>query len=276
MEVLLEFIATQLSLITKEWFSQKELFFKKEPFYNKSQNKIFEIISNIENLQDSNGEFIQINNDTIIDKDFHSYCWDSFFYGSLNYQENISNISETDFPIDGATISSNIVFESRKLIDELSDVRAKFKLTSEALGQVKSSIENLSKETPDESPYKNWLSYFFARFQKQMLKEFRLIDEEIGLLEYQDKLEFNLKQEELAALLFIINKSGFLRTIDYNDTSFLKFCSNYFYFKKKDAYCRPSSLKSFSDKYREYLRGDYSTVAYEKVRRQLLETLKSN
>ena len=126
----------------------------------------------------------------------------------------------------------------------------------------------------DDSEYEGVLDYFQNKFLIMLGIKFGAISKQIDLVTYyEEKLEFNLTQEQLAALLLILNKAGFLNTVNFNDTEFLRFCQQFFFFKKAGNYKRPTSLKSLRDKYREFLRNENIT-SMEKVKQMLEKVLK--
>jgi hypothetical protein len=270
-------IAGKVLVLNKEWFDSKKSFFQKEIFYNKEKERIFEIIPNTTYHQISNSEVNEISNDIIMDIDLLKYCWDSYFDSSfkfLVYQEMESNGGNASLllPIDSKEVADEIFSEIITFTKGFTDVKATYNFIISVLDGIKENYSILMKENNNDE-YEGALDYFFHQLLKSIGSKFVAIQRQIELVSYyEEKLEFNLKQEQLAALLLILNKAGVFNTKDYNDTGFLKFCQQFFYFKFKKSYKRPSSFKSLSDKYREFLRNE-NTKSLEEVKEKLQKIL---
>ena len=92
---------------------------------------------------------------------------------------------------------------------------------------------------------------------------------------YQDKLEFNLKQDELAALLYILYKAGFIHTPAGDHSSYLNFCKNHFHFKNQKQGMDFSPAKGIIKKFSEARGNDYSKHARTSVITRLKEAIKT-
>ena len=135
---------------------------------------------------------------------------------------------------------------------------------------VRKTLDGVAKE----DDFANVLMDFRDETIKLLHTNFsRFLELDELIQKYEDKLEFNLQQEELAALLFILNKAGFLNTKNFDHSPFIPFCVKYFRFKKKDEYVKIKNKETFADKYREIIRLD-SGLGLLKVKEKLDETIK--
>jgi len=273
MDKLLESIVKDVQVLDINWFKKKVDYFRKEPFYDRAGDRIYTVVEQKELLVDDNYEIEELIRETKIDKDLPQYCWNSLFYGSLirdcyEYDQDLS-----DFPVDGSTISWSITSKVQEHIEEFTDLNSSYKLISYVLSNVKTTIES-NPDFKEDDEYRRALLYFLKNFQDSIVEYFAPIQNQIELLDVHEYLDFNLGQEELAALLLILNKAGFINTSGYNDTTFLRFCQRYFRFKKKSMYVSPSTLKSFTDKYREFSRDEYSKKALNHIKEGLTKAIK--
>ena len=276
MEILFQKIDNEVSKLSHEWFLEKMKLFEKEPFYVKSLEKVYEVIMDKDFFIDDDGEFFETEREIVVDRDLNNYCWNSFFYGSIK-RESLSYPDESykDIPIDAIVVSSSILELIKLETSQYTKIKAIHSLLIKTISHIKKYTTILT-ESKSDSLYAMAILHIREQFQIKLFKAFDYTQKQMDLLDASvDKLEFNLNQEQLAALLFILNKCGFFNTINFNDTSFLIFCRDYFYFKKGDNYKRPTSVKSFTDKYREFLRFENSPAAIEHVKKKLQDTLEN-
>jgi len=275
MEILFEKINNEVTQLSYEWFLEKKKLFENEPFFDKSLGKVYDVITDKYFFTEDDGKIFETEREIVIDRDLTHYCWNSNFYGSIQRDSiNYPDESIINTPIDANVISSTILGLITEEASHYTEIKATHTLLTKTYSHLKTFTNELTKTNTD-SLYLMAISYFREQFQLQLVKAFDYTLKQIDLLDTQvDKLEFNLGQEELAALLFILNKCEFFNTANIYDTSFLRFCRDYFYFKKGDIYKQPSSSKSFTDKYREFLRLENSTAAMNHIKKKLQDTLR--
>jgi hypothetical protein len=285
---LIEFIESQIRFLDEKWFIKKKAEFKGHEFYDGTSDKIRIIVDSVSYNQevffDAEEEEYYVGDNTdekIYVQDIHEfnlvqYCgaylpideltdWGTFAFEDCNS----NNFREVSFIIASkiqkyvSELKSNGIIEG---IREIIKIRFHFQ---EKISEI---IELLVKET-ENVEYKTTMNHFLISCIYELEDKIK-IDKTLFNLTYpsDDKLEFNLQQEELAALLYILNRAQVFNTSNYNDTSILKFCARYFYFKKKGEYQAPTSEKAFSDKYRENMR-DTAGKGLEKIIARLKATL---
>ena len=281
-EELIEFIKEETSKLNTTWFNKKLSAFKLEKRYDKSKAKIIivntgssfndnllEFGESIEDLPDQEVIF-----ETRYEIDIIDYCslylpidditcWGEFAYEDIrssNYRE----------------VSSIIASRVKKFIvshNMQQDLVFIYQLETTIIKTLSDDIKLLTSGSPPiefTEVLSNFLKSCCSDLSKK-LKVYRSLHHFKS--NFIDKLEFNLQQEELVALLYILNKSEFFNTLNYNDVSFMKFCSRYFQFRKGDAYQAPKSSNVYAEKYREIVRGT-SGNGLKKVLATLKKTIK--
>jgi hypothetical protein len=262
-------IADSVLVLNYEWFTKKKDFFKKEPFYNNEMERINEGIPDYEANEEK--KFI------IIDMDLPRYCWDCYYPMSLQfliYQEMEGNGGHASItlPVNGKEVANEILSNIITYTKGFTDIRAIHNFIALVLEGIKNNFITLLNGI-DDSEYEGVLDYYRNKFLIMLGIKFGHIRKQFDLVTYyEEKLEFNLTQEQLAALLLILNKAGFLNTVNFNDTGFLRFCQQFFYFKLKNNYKRPNSFRTLSDKYREFIK-DENPKTLEKVKQMLQKAL---
>lgn len=259
-------ISTLRLVYTPEWVKNKYLEFSSQADFDEKKLKIIRTEEKSYDLRNNPKDFNEIIPTIINTKcniSFSEYCWGECnnFKISSNYPNLSTSLEET--------IRIYKLFTSR-----FENNNAKYNFSLLAIEQLELRLELMKKSTEATDFYKKLLDKYLLRFKKKISPYLEDLEEEQSLsFTPNSKLEFNLKQEELAGLLFILNKSNFLNTIDFNDTEFLKFCQQFFYFKFKDGFKRPSTPKSFIDKYREFLR-DENSGTLKQLKDKLQKTLR--
>ena len=280
-EELIEFIKEETSKLNTTWFNKKLSAFKLEKRYDKSKAKII-IVNTGSSFNDNLLEFGESIEDlpdqeviceTRYEIDIIDYCslylpidditcWGEFAYEDIrssNYRE----------------VSSIIASRVKKFIVKTNsqDLEFIYQLESNIIKTLSDDIKLLTSGSPPIE-FTEVLSNFLKSCCSDLstkLKVYRSLHHFKS--NFIDKLEFNLQQEELVALLYILNKSEFFNTLNYNDVSFMKFCSRYFQFRKGDAYQAPKSSNVYAEKYREIVRGT-SGNGLKKVLATLKKTIK--
>lgn len=243
------FISLIISQLDYDWFLEKEKFFQIEPFYNKFEKKIVTTISNPSYHEASDGSWTVDEDDLILNITLTEYCWNSHFPYNLNSYEDHSIGIPHDANYTAYKISDYIQQYTKNFRNPIA-VDQKIKQTIVELTQ---SVKNLSN--PENNPiYEEVLTYILKMTRKLISKNFRNIKREVELIHNsEDKLEFNLSQEKMIALLYLLNRSGVFNTENYSDRRFLKFCAKYFYFHHKGKYKQPKNHITLSNKYGEFV-----------------------
>jgi hypothetical protein len=269
-------ISCEVEKLNYEWFLLKETNFQKDIRFDIKKGIIYHIIktqSSINDKLDEDGTpytdtYEETEEEVRIDLQKYCRCYlpidEATSWGTFEFDELFSNNT-----LEVAWDISNMLY---KFCFSNTDVVAKHKMISVTLELIEKKIKD-QLLTHDSDIYKsvmsdflNHCSYYIHEKFSQDLAVYFSIDKK------EDKLEFNLQQEELASLLYIINSAGLINTIDYNDTSFLRFCTQYFYFKKKNSYQKATSIKTLTDKYREIIR-ETEGSGLRKIKKKLMPIL---
>ena len=90
---------------------------------------------------------------------------------------------------------------------------------------------------------------------------------------FSDKLDFDISQEEMVSLLYILADAGILKTKAKYEYLFIPFCFKYFTVIKKGASVRLTNEKTFTESYRRILR-DEGGNGLIKIKKKLEPVLK--
>jgi hypothetical protein len=281
-EELIEFIKEETSKVNTTWFDKKLSGFKLEKGYDKSKEKIIlvnreisfgfskdsSLMESIDDLPNQQEIFERVYEIDIID-----YCSlylpidENTYWGEFAFEDiHSSNYRE---------VSTEIALHVKEFINanHIQDLDLIYQLEATIIKTLSDDIKLLTSGSPPIG-FTEVLSDFLKSccfYLDEKLKGHKSLHN--LKLNFIDKLEFNLQQEELVALLYILNKSEFINTLNYNDVTFMKFCSRYFQFRKGDGYQAPKSSNVYAEKYREIIRGT-SGNGLRKVAATLKETLK--
>ena len=176
-------------------------------------------------------------------------------------------------PFDSKIIANQIIIYIEEFTKKFTEIRAIQSCIASILNEINDWCikEIKTSKVPD---YEECIEYFIIQTQKIIYKDFDYVQRQIDVLDNPNsKLEFELTQENLAGLLFILSKAEMFKPVNSNRDNFLKFCSEFFYFKFKEGYVRPKSFKTFSDKYKKFERGENSTLLAE-LKSKLIAVLK--
>lgn len=246
------YLVELVNQLNYDWFLKKKAFFKEETFYNSEFEIIKEEFDNPysdNSDSDSNKKLIEIS------LDLNSYCWSSNFYGSrvqcIEHEESFYY----GIPIDASDISSDIVDYISFTTSKYTEILAIHNFILGVIDIINLWIVAVSDNVSD-GDFINFLLFFQSKTRREISKKFGHISQQVSYLNSNDSLEFNLGQEELAALLLILNKANFLNTAGFRDSSFLHFCAMYFKFKFNSSYKNPNSFRIFSKKYNELINNE--------------------
>jgi hypothetical protein len=284
-----DFIVKQIRLLDEEWFIKKQSEFRSNKSYESSCDLIRIIVDSMsynqeEIFDEEDQNYYPVKNidEKILIQDVHEfniekYCGaylpidKSTQWGAFAFEDWYSNnFREVSFAIASKAREYVGGNQSNGLIEGIKNI---YDIRSYIISIIIETIKDLIKDTAN-TEYKTTMDHFLISCNHELEDKIK-IDNTLYNLFYhsEDKLEFKLQQEELVALLYVLNRAEVFNTLNYNDTSFLKFCSRYFQFQKKGIYQSPKSEKVFSEKYREILR-DTSGKGVEKIVKRLTVTLK--
>jgi len=223
--------------LNPSWYDTKKDCFLNETFYNPGIGKIYQVLEDEKHFEDDMHFYDDDGNEyetypsteiTIIDIDLVKYFWnDTYPNCSSSYDW------EASFPVNGSSISYNIVSYLEKITKDVTEVKTIHRCILGSIETINETIRTLLIGSLNET-YEQALGYFLVKCKKDISKKFGHIKRINDMSEaYEDKLTFNINQEQLGALLYILKEAGFIDTPTPTDTTFLNFCSDYFYFKNQ-------------------------------------------
>ena len=255
--------------LNEEWFKAKKEAFQKEPNY---VNERIIIVETLIDFEEEGEEIKRIETKNENEIDLNEYCWNGNFPGSREEEMERSEDAHYKLPQNGNYYALKILSFVKISTEDFIEPKAINSFIVSVIGSVKSKILELLSDKEDRE-YESSLEYFFLHLRKLISKNYSHIKRQVDLIGHTEYLDFNLKQEELAAVLFIMNKAGFINSLNYNDDSFINFCSQYFRFKFKDGYKLPTSSKTLKDKYKEFIRHENGKLL-ERIKKKLSDIIK--
>ncbi|MBP9213702.1 MAG: hypothetical protein KBF36_04025 [Chitinophagaceae bacterium] len=265
----ISYINEVVSSLNYSWFLKKKEFFLKESFYDAKADEItFEISNPNFNPKEpeEEKEYFEIK------FDLNEYCWVSYFEGCLHSALGETHEWYYEIPDDAKEAANKVVDFISFSTSKYTETKAIHKFILKVIDTITEELKSLNSST-DDIVYSNFLIYFSSKTRKEISKKFGHIAQQISFLESSDYLEFNLTQDQLAALLLILNKAGFINSTDFNDTRFLHFCAAHFKFKIKGTYKTPNDFKALSKKY-SAIKNDDNTKAIPEVVTRLKNAFK--
>jgi len=264
-------IKSILSKYTYDWFLEMKVDFKQDTWYDKKQDKIVIEYSDIYSDYDPETLEMSGTEETIIFSSYtlEEFCWS---YTNRHHSHEESESRFGDNSIFFVYACSEIISIIKKLLNEVVSINEKEKLISSTINLIIEELEKLSSKQDIE--YKNLVAFFIQKIRLEFGKHFISIkDINTFIGEYQDKLEFNLNQEELAVFLSIIIKADILKVDLVDDSNINKFAARYFYFTHaKNGKLQPA--KNIRKKMSDYKNDEILPTTIEKVIKQLHKALK--
>lgn len=254
-----EIIKDHISKLSYDWFLQKEIKFKAHKRYDSISDIINIPVSayEVENEYDNSSNLItsqKIDASYNIKIDLRRYCRLYFPIEEMtNWGEH--PINAFDPRIENSKCD-NIDEYATQLIDEIapflkpdSDNLNVFKFVSKVITSIETELQILSATQTHSSKYIDVLNDFHRLCAAKIHKLFQHEITSYNLTaDHKSKLEFNLSQDQLMALIFIIQRAGFFKYT--GNTPFLQFCFEHFLYKGEDGLMTsPSSLNNLQKKY---------------------------
>lgn len=247
-----------------EWFLAKENKFKMEFYYNKEKERIYHIEKQISpnyNYEPEIGKEVFLDNEeieNIIDIDLRQYCscylpiseityWGIWEYDNFQTQPVPSNNIDE--------VAYNLVKEISMLSEGLNDIVAISEFVTKTIYSIDEELKKLIKASPANDIYTGVLADFLKICSSRLYRknEQALTVHELTR-DFSDKLDFNITQEEMVSLLYILAESEILKTPTKYEYHFIPFCFKYFTVRKKSVAVRLTNEKTFTEAYRRILR----------------------
>jgi hypothetical protein len=220
-----------LHYLTSEWYLAQRARFESEHGYESESDTI----KRQENITfwgvDSEGNDVQGPLE-VIDKriNFNEYAWDDEMR-DLTEPLPSNDIHSHRTPIDASHVATKIINYMVEVLSAADSV-TKYKGLKKAEEVVTEAINQLKKTT--SIPH-DFLEYFESQsvselwiFNSKTVEQYRLSDA-------PEVLHFDLNQDQLAALVYLLSETGLIDNID-NKTAkshFYNFCQRHFYCLKK-------------------------------------------
>jgi len=249
--------------LNSSWFESKKEWFVKETFYSKNHERIFEEWEEPNWVWDDETNIVieLPPHNFVIYKNFNEYCWNGYYWqGLYEHEEEIAEL-----PTNASRIADGILSEIAIVLKGIVEVKVNHKIILNSIDTISNALEDLQSVNSSEE-YLEFLTFFLFKTKQKISKEYGHFKRAYDISEsYKDKLDFNLKQDELAALLYILFKAEFINTPSGDTSLYLNFCKNYFHFKnqKKDLEFAPA--KGIIKKFSEARGPGYSTKARESI-----------
>ncbi len=267
-----------------EWFLKKEIKFKKEFYFKAELGKIFHIDKQGSPNYDydyETGESLPNGNEDIsntIDIDLRRYC-SSYLpideitdWGNWEYEEYPNPPSPSD---NVHEVAYCLVKEIVLFSEELKDVVAISDFVSKTIFSIDEEINRLKETSSGNDIYNGVLADFLKSCSSKLYRKYakELTVHELTR-DFVEKLDFEIDQEEMVSLLYILAASGILKTPTINDHPFISFCFKYFTVQKKGVSVRLTNEKVFINAYRRILR-DENGSGLVKIKKKLDPVLKT-
>ena len=148
--------------LNKKWFENKRVDFTNETFYNSDKDKIYDVLEELENTFDEEGNTIPETREITIDKDFNSYCWSYYYPGSIYDHEGIEH-----YPLDGKDVANDIIAAIDRYLTDIQDIERICKFIVASIETISSTIDKQTHGFKSEA-YVNFLKYFLLEFRKSI------------------------------------------------------------------------------------------------------------
>jgi hypothetical protein len=277
-----ETITEFVSKLDYDWFQKKEAKFKKEEFYNPKKERLF--IANVQpasryNIKLVDGK-VEIGDEIVaskktIDIDLRRYC---SCYLPIDEITDWGIWEFDDEPFSRRIISDNILEVVADLVkriasfsEDLHDVVAISNYVSTTISKISDEINELKKSNKNKV-FHEILNDFLNECSGSLYRRYEkaLTVHELTV-NYSDKLDFNLTQEELVSLLYILADAEILPDKYYHQ--FLHFCFKYFQVQKRGGFISLTNKRTFIETYSRILRGE-NGEGLSKIKKKLAPVLK--
>jgi len=265
-DLYLDIIRKYTLKLNLEWFQKKEVAFKKDKLYNKETNLI-----QYSTLPSSN----TTQHDSIFSIDFRRYCscylpiGESTGWG--NHESWNHNTGKTQLE-NIRQVSVALIAELNDLTSPLADICTISKYVAKTNNSISEEVKINRESFPENGLYSCVLDDFLKACNDELCKKYhRELTLNTLTWNYIETLDFNLTQEELVSLLYLLATAEIVGISPF-DSRFISYSVKHFRFKKKGAFVKPVSERIFNNAYRRILRhenGNGLLKIKEKLQRAL-------
>ncbi len=259
-------IREEILKLNHKWFSERLKKFQTHKNFDSESDKIKIFVK--AGYQDENGEMIDDSWPEIIDLNTFCECYlpldESNNFGLFPFEpleEQESNFKE---------VSDRISKIVKKSLEEVRELRTKELAVHHFRNFIFEEVKKLKVE--GDHKYSLALEHFYSLCSQGLSSTFENVEFFSSLERKTDYLKFDLQQEELVALIWIINEAGLFASKDERPKYFLEFAYQHFKFSKKGKYQSPTSLRILEEKFNEIIR-DTAGNGFSKVKQKLQRVL---
>lgn len=197
--------------LNAKWFNAKKATFIKETFYNKSEDRIYETAP------------------FKVDMDIISYCWNGHYPGGLySHDEEIGPL-----PVNASGVAERIVLVIDAATHMLPNDAVKDGNIMEAMKAVRDTLEQMQAEDIDDT-YADVLDNFLTKLRQKVTAKWRYLKQAINTYSaHRQLLHLDLKLDELAVLVKILDEAGIFHKATKNDNAHLAFIAKHICFKNQ-------------------------------------------
>lgn len=259
-----------LSKYNYDWYLEMKRLFVNDISYSAKKGMIDDIDESTTSYYDSDIEdYIEEKVVHTIKYTFNEFCW------NYNNPKYIQEEFQDYYPIDTFffNASNKIISIIKSLLNEIGSVHEKDKLIEGVIILISDEFERLSEGK--EKSYGELLNYLLDRIRKQFGVNFIAIkDINLFIHQYQDKLVFNINQEELGYLIIKLIDADILKVVKANESDIKKFAAKYFYFTNSKTN-EIQAAKDIAKKISEHKSGNSSLRPESNIKLKLLNVLKN-
>jgi hypothetical protein len=250
----------------ENWFNCKKEWYEREVFYDKKLQKIHDTIPDVVEYDEEGNEIARP--DIIIDYTLEEYCWDGDYGHGPYHFEDVA----LQLPVDGYTIADKIISEIELMVKHISEVTVKYNIVKRVVKAVEDAVEELLDNDVSES-YVKVMAHVLYEIKCAISEKYGIYKQALDIAgSHKEILAFNLNQEELAALIYIVYKADIFHVPVPGDTSFLNFCGSHFHFYNQKAKGHTPATR-IRDKFND-VKNIKATKAFEKVIKKLKDAFK--
>jgi hypothetical protein len=252
--------------LSAAWFIELKKEFEKHPFYNNVSCKIDYVYQ--QTFQGYDFEKDEMTDDIVdiaVEATLPEYAWRG--------EEYPYEVEDKDLVIKGDRLASEIIEILDKLLKETSSTQDKYKLIKSVVGFVKEQAEELKGEF-QEANYLEAIDYCVYLLRIEITNKYVTIKYAHEVIQkYDEKLVFDLSQNELAFLLAVLLRANFFQGTNTKSFSY-DFFRKYFYFRnqKEGDFSRATIIHK---KISEVYSGNSSIKIREKIKKRLIQAIQS-
>ncbi len=270
-----------ISKLDEKWFTTVKAEFESNPFYNNESKMIDDAIEEYDILSDPYDETTNEKEEKeekddkvrtlLIRSTLPEYSW-------KRLPIRLTNINpEEDAIFEASSLTEEVIFAVDELFSSMTGIRDKHQLIVTAVKYIQEEASTL-KSKANDSEYSECIDYCVLQFRYKLSQKYGVIKrahDTIG--EFEDRLVFELKQKELAFLLAVLNRAGFLEGANEKGSTINHFFSKFFYFKNQresNSFTRATSIGKKISEAMSSGNGDYVSIKPD-IKKRLMDAINS-